>query len=113
MSEEKPLELEGSYFDSLYEHSNRKNIEKDKLSNYDTMIRDEIQIRAEKEFAVEHARAEALAQGKAEGEAIGRAEGRAEGEAIGRAEAMNEIAAKLKAMGLSDEIINSAIGQQA
>ena len=77
-AEGKPAELDGSYFDSLFEHSDRENIEKDKLSNYDTMIRDEIQIRAEKEFAVEQARAEALAKGREEGEVKGRIEGKAE-----------------------------------
>ena len=106
MSEGKPLELEGSYFDSLYEHSDRKNIEKDKLSNYDTMIRDEIQIRAEKEFAVEHARAEALAQGKAEGRAEGREEGKVEGEKSKQ----REIAAKLKATGAENKFISEITG---
>lgn len=89
-SEGKPRELEGSYFDSLFEHSDRENIEKDKLSIYDTMIRDEIQIRAEKEFAVEQARAEALAKGKAD--------------------AQREIAAKLKATGADPKFISEITG---
>ena len=109
-SEGKPRELEGSYFDSLFEHSDRENIQKDKLSNYDTMIRDEIQIRAEKEFAVEQARAEALAQGREEGEAKGRIEGKAEGKVEGKADAQKEIAAKLKATGADPKFISEITG---
>ena len=90
----KPLQLKESYFRSLYEHSDRRNIREDKLSKYDTMVRDEIQIKAEKEYLFQHAIAEGLAKGIAEG----------------RAEAMNEIATKLKAMGMSDEVIALAIG---
>ena len=54
------------------------------------MQRDEIQIEAEKRYAIEEARAEerekALAEGIAEGEARGKTEGIAEGEAKGKAE---------------------------
>ena len=70
------------------------------------MIRDEIQIRAEKEFAVEQARAEALAKGREEGEVKGRIEGKAEG----KADAQREIAAKLKATGADPKFISEITG---
>ena len=107
---DKPLELNDSYFRSLFEHSDRRNIREDKLSKYDTMIRDEIQIKAEKEYAVEQARAEALALGQAEGEAKGRAQGRAEGKAEGEKSKQREIAAKLKAAGAELRFISEITG---
>ena len=54
---EKPSRLDG-YFDLLFEASDRNNIEKGKLSIYDKMVRDEIQIAAEREYAVREGRAE-------------------------------------------------------
>ncbi len=46
------------YFNLLFEASNRDNIEQGKLSIYDKMVRDEIQIAAEREYAVREGRAE-------------------------------------------------------
>ena len=90
---EKPSGLE-PYFDLLFEASDRKNIEEGKLSIYDRMTRDEIQIAAERDYAVR--------EGKAEGREIGLAEGRAEG----RAEANLETARKLKQEGVDIELIS-------
>lgn len=99
---DKPLELNESYFSSLYEHSNRRNIREDILSKYDTMVRDEIQIKAEKEYLFQHAIAEGMAKGMAEG----RAEGRAEGEESKQ----REIAARLKAAGTEIGFISEITG---
>ena len=94
----------------------------DKLSKYDTMVRDEIRIKAEKEYLFQNAIAEGMAKGKVEGMAKGLAEGRAEGRAEGmakgiaegiaegKAEAQREIAAKFKTMGISLESIALATG---
>ena len=94
---EKPAGLE-PYFDLLFEASRRDNIERGKLSIYDKMVRDEIQIRAEKAYAVrkgrEEARAEALAEGKTEG----------------KAEERIEIAKNLKYAGVAVEIISRCSG---
>lgn len=93
---EKPSGLDG-YFDLLFEASDRDNIEKGKLSIYDKMVRDEIQIAAERDYAVR--------TGREEGRAIGLEEGRAKGRAEGRAEANIETARKMKADGLATESI--------
>lgn len=53
------------YFSLLFYAADRANISSYKLSNYDRMQRDEIQIEAEKRYAVEEAREEALAEGAA------------------------------------------------
>ena len=44
------------YFSLLFDAADRKKISSYKLSNYDRMQRDEIQIEAEKRYAVEEAR---------------------------------------------------------
>ena len=98
---EKPAGLDG-YFDLLFEASKRENIGNNKLSIYDNMVRDEIQIAAEREYAVE----EALAEGHAKG----RAEGHAEGLAEGRAEANIETAKKLKLAGADIKLISQCTG---
>lgn len=86
---EKPTGLD-PYFDLLFEASNRKNIEQGKLSIYDKMIRDEIQIAAERDYAVR--------------------EGRKEGFEQGRAEANLETARKLKQAGSDIELICQCTG---
>ena len=63
--EEKPAGLD-EYFDLLFEASDRNNIEQGKLSIYDRMIRDEIQIAAERDYAVREGKAEGKAEGKIE-----------------------------------------------
>lgn len=57
------------YFSLLFDAADRKKISSYKLSNYDRMQRDEIQIEAEKRYAVEEAREDALAEGEAKGAA--------------------------------------------
>lgn len=94
---EKPEGLD-SYFDLLFNASSRQNIEQGKLSIYDKMVRDEIQIAAEREYAVREGRAEA------------REEGREEGRAEGRAEEKLEMAKKLKAAGVDIDTVCQCTG---
>lgn len=87
-----------NYFNLLFDASNRDNIEQGKLSIYDKMVRDEIQIAAEREYAVNEARIAALA------------EGRAEGHAEGQYEANLAVAEKLKLAGADIELISQCTG---
>ena len=102
---EKPKGLE-PYFDRLFDAACRENIEKGKLSIYDNMVRDAIQIQAEKELAIEEATAAALIMGKAEGKAAGIVEGKAagiaEGKAAGIAEGKAAGIAEGKAAGIAE-----------
>ena len=104
--DEVPDEEQNEYFKRLFEASDRNNISEDKLSIYDRMVRDEIQIKAELDFAVEQAEAKGLAKGKAEGLAEGLAEGEATGLAKGKAEEKLAIA---KAMKLAGEPVEKII----
>ena len=61
---EKPSGLD-PYFDMLFEASRRENIESGKLSIYDKMTRDEIQIRAEIAYAARKSREEGEREGEA------------------------------------------------
>ena len=110
---EKPQGLE-PYFDRLFDAANRENIEKGKLSIYDNMVRDAIQIQAEKELAIEEATAAALIMGKAEGKAAGIAEGKAagiaEGKAAGIAEGKAELIRAMLANGMDAAAIANATG---
>ena len=91
--EKKPSGLD-PYFNLLFEASDRKNIEEGKLSIYDRMTRDEIQIAAERDYAVRE----------------GREEGHAAGLKEGRVKANNETARKMKAAGIAEEIISQCTG---
>ena len=120
--EERPRELEGAYFDRLFERSDRENIRKDKLSKYDKMLRDEIQIEAEKRCAVREAREEGLAQGHANGLAEGLAQGQKQGLKQGLEQGQKqglkqgleqgqrESARNFKSLGVDIEIICKATG---
>ena len=68
--ESQPEALRGDYFEALFEASRRTGIKSDKLQIYDTMIRDEIQIQAEKEYAIQEGREEGRAMGIEEGRAV-------------------------------------------
>ena len=94
------------HFRRLYERAERSRIEGELLKMYDNMIRDERQIKAEKEWAVN----EALARGMAEGLAEGLAEGEARGEARGEAKSRLEVARNLKALGVDVAVIIKSTG---
>ena len=85
---------DGAYFRALDAVADRSNIRNDYLSIYDNMIRDDIQIRAERAYAVEEAIKEGLAKGREEGEIRGLA----------------NTALKMKSMGLAVELIAEATG---
>jgi len=75
----KPKELKAPYFDNLFESADRSFISETNLKLYDYMIRDEIQIKAEKDFAVREATIAALEKGIEKGIEQGREEGREQG----------------------------------
>ena len=113
--EELPKELSRDrYFAELAEVSDRAFIREEQLKLYDYMIRDEVQIQAERDYAVEMASKAAFAQGAAEGKAEGIAVGKAEGIAEGKAEVARAMKAAdvpveeiVKFTGLSEEAVAS------
>ena len=82
----------------------------DKRIIYDNKLMTELDIQAQKDYAVKEALAEGKAAGLAEGEAKGKAEGLAEGKAEGEAQKSLEIARNMLSMGLSAEQIVRATG---
>ena len=96
---------DGEYFRLLEAASNRQNIRNNVLTIYDRMVRDEIQIKAERDYAVkeavEEARAEALAEGLEQGKAVGLEQGRAE---------VLRIAAEMKARGQDISLLADYLG---
>lgn len=89
---------DGEYFRLLETVSKRRNIRDNVLTIYDKMVRDEIQIKAERDYAVKEAREEALK----EGEAKGREEG--------RINTLKVTAAKMKEKGLDISLISELTG---
>lgn len=84
--DERPEELDGDFFDEYFKTVSRMYITQEELDTYDYMIRDEVQIAAEKEFLAK----KKYAEGKAEGKA--------------------EIASRMKAMGLPLDRISDLTG---
>ena len=63
-----PEALRGNeYFEKMYALADREYISEEKLNTYDYMVRDEIQIKAERDYAVREGRAEGRAEGLQEG----------------------------------------------
>ena len=107
--EQRPEGFEDEMLRELYDAAAFANMDIAKQTKYETYMRTELDIIAEKAYA----RDEGLAEGRAEGEAKGRAaglkEGRAEAEAKGR-EALLEAARRMLAEGLSKEIVVRCTG---
>lgn len=82
------------HFADMYRRADPRNIEATLLENYDKMVRDEIQIQAEKDYAVRKATEAALAKG----------------EAKGKAEGKSEVVKAMLAAGVSAEVISNALG---
>ena len=104
---EKPQDTD-PYFDLLFEAANRRNIEQGKLSIYDKMLRDEIQIEAEKQYALKEQRKELQLRAEAEKrEAVeaARQQGIEKGFEKGIAQTLLETARKMKAAGISVDLI--------
>ena len=101
---QKPDGLDG-YFSQLFDASNRRNIEERKLTIYDNMVRDEIQIQAEKQYALDELREELTAEKQ---EAV--EEAKAQGKLEGRLEEKLDTARKMKAAGIAAQVISQCTG---
>jgi len=108
--DKKPEQLKNPYFDKMFQAAERKYINDIQLQTYDYMIRDEIQIKYEREFAVEEAVKIAAADALAKGEAIGEARGEARGVARGRELGSLAIAKAMKQANIEDMIIAQCTG---
>ena len=106
---ERPLNFEENVLKMLYDAAEFANMPVERQTDYETVMRTELDIIAEKNYARETGLAEGRAEGRAEGLAEGRAEGRAEGEAA-KAKA---IAKGLLDEGISIEIIRRVTGLSA
>ncbi len=98
--ESKPEGL-APYFNLLFDALDRSNIEEHKLSIYDDMVRDEIQIEAEKEYAIQEALEEKELEMTAAVDAA-RSQGLQQG--------MIETARNMKAVGITEDIIGQCTG---
>jgi len=114
-----PEELKGDeYFETLFNMAERRYINKEQLKIYDNMIRDEIQIQAEKDWVKTQALKEGLRIGLQEGEAQGLKKGIEKGESQGLEKGRVEgkiaeqqrIAKELKAAGITTDIISKTTG---
>ena len=94
--ESKPEGL-APYFSLLFDASNRSNIEKHKLSIYDDMVRDEIQIEAEKEYAIQEALEEKELEMRAAVDAA-------------KSQGVIDTARNMKAVGITSDIICKCTG---
>ena len=101
---QKPDGLDG-YFSQLFDAANRRNIEERKLTIYDNMVRDEIQIQAEKQYALDELREELTAEKQ---EAV--EEAKAQGKLEGKLEEKLDTARKFKAAGIAAEVISQCTG---
>ncbi len=101
---QKPDGLDG-YFSQLFDASNRRNIEERKLTIYDNMVRDEIQIQAEKQYALDELREELELQRQKDVE-----EARGQGIERGIEQGKLDTARKMKAAGIAVEVISQCTG---
>jgi predicted transposase/invertase (TIGR01784 family) len=102
---ERPLNFEENVLKLLYDAAEFANMPVERQTDYETVMRTELDIIAEKNYA----RETGLAEGRAEGLAEGRAEGRAEGEAA----KAKSIAKGLLDEGISIEVIRRVTGLSA
>ena len=103
---ERPVNFEEDVLKMLYDAAEFANMPVERQSDYETVMRTELDIIAEKNYA----RETGLAEGLAEGRAQGLSEGRAEGLSEGRAQEKQDIAKKLLAMGLPVEQVAEGTG---
>ncbi len=101
---QKPDGLDG-YFSQLFDAANRRNIEERKLTIYDNMVRDEIQIQAEKQYALDELREELELQRQKDVE-----EAKEQGIERGKLEEKLDTARKFKAAGIAAEVISQCTG---
>ena len=93
----------------LYDAAAFANMDIAKQTKYETYMRTELDIIAEKAYARDEGLAEGRAEGLAEGRAAGLKEGRAEGEAKGR-EALLEAARRMLAKGMDVATVTECTG---
>ena len=86
-----------------------RNIEERKLTIYDNMVRDEIQIQAEKQYALDELREELTAE-KQEAVEEAKAQGKLEGRLEGKLEEKLDTARKFKAAGIAAQVISQCTG---
>ena len=102
----RPEGFDDDLLKKLFAAANFANMSVERQTEYENVMRTELDIIAEKNYARETGHAEGLAAGRAEGREKGLAEGRAEG----RTKALQETASKMLAMGLSPEQASQATG---
>ena len=111
---ERPGNFDEEILKRLYDAAEFANMPVERQTEYETIMRTELDIIAEKNYAREtglaEGRAEGLAKGLAEGRAEGIAEGRAEGRVEGEAAKAKDIAKNLLAMGLTVEQVSKGTG---
>jgi predicted transposase/invertase (TIGR01784 family) len=115
---EKPKELEGEFFDRIFEIARISNFTAKELSEYEASRMNMLDYNASMKFARKEglARGEAIgltrgkARGKAMGIAIGEARGVAIGEARGEIKGVLQTACKMKAKGLNIALIAEITG---
>ena len=100
--EERPENFDEDILKKLFSAAEFANMTIEQQTDYEIVMRTELDIIAEKNYARETGHAAGLAEGLAEG--------RAKGIAEGRAKALQETAAKMLAMGLSPEQASQATG---
>ena len=109
---QKPDGLDG-YFSQLFDAANRRNIEERKLTIYDNMVRDEIQIQAEKQYALDELREELELQRQKDVEEAkeqGIEQGIEKGIEQGIEQGKLDTARKFKAAGIAAQVISQCTG---
>jgi len=111
---EKPKELEGEFFDRLFEIARISNFSAEELSEYEASRMNMLDYNASMKFARKEGVAIGEARGVAIGTALGRDEGIAIGEARGEARGMEKgvlrTARQMKAKGLNVALIAEVTG---
>ena len=107
---EKPKVLTHNVFDKIFSVTEFLNMDEEtRLKILDSMTT-ERDLKNQFAYARKEGRAVGIAEGRAEGRAEGKVEGRAEGRAEGREEERILLAGKMKAEGLSVEVISKITG---
>ena len=102
--DKRPLSFQRDIFRRLFEAAELSCLPKEERTKYALQMDTKEDIRRQIEFAASEARQEGMEKGMEKG----RLEGKAEGKGEGRIEALRQITANLRAMGLSEEQIARA-----
>jgi predicted transposase/invertase (TIGR01784 family) len=107
---EKPKELEGEFFDRIFEIARITNFSAEELSEYEASRMNMLDYNASMKFARKEGVAIGTAIGRDEGVAIGTALGRDEGITLGEIKGVLQTACKMKAKGLNIALIAEITG---